>query len=305
MMGLMLCTGFVYIATFLLKGNVCLYVSYLLYLLAPKMSFFTYTAKRAIAAFAILTSVVGAPALAAAPEYVFKLSVAGLKAEGALTPPPAPQEAYAATLSTPSFPTVLMTERSTGIAVLRNTGTEVLTIGAISAESVTSDWGSFQFMETTCGSSLAPGANCNVTVQFVPWDEAQFTGGLMVSTSAGQRQVTLSATAIAGHVTYSSDLVSFGSVAVGSTVTRTLTITNTGQGAIPMHEMTVFNPSVSYDAVSDYTVAHNCGSSIAVGAVCTITLQFTPEVVGTSPRSLLVNHEGVGPYRVAISGAGL
>ena len=71
--------------------------------------------------------------------------------------------------------------------------------------------------------------------------------------------------------------VTFGSQAVGTTsAAQTNTVTNVGNSTVGISsiELAGTNPS-------DFAQSTNCGSTIAAGASCTITVTFQPTATGT------------------------
>jgi hypothetical protein len=99
-------------------------------------------------------------------------------------------------------------------------------------------------------------------------------------------------------VTVTPTALNFGSVATGSTS--------------PAQTVTVSNPTGSAAAVSsisssgDFAQTNNCGSSIAAGASCTVSVTFTPTAGGAASGSLSVASSAPGgPLTVALSGTGV
>ncbi len=90
---------------------------------------------------------------------------------------------------------------------------------------------------------------------------------------------------------------SFGSVTLGNSSLGTdFVLTNTGEGAIGITNIA---------ATGDFSPTNNCGSSLALGATCTITVVFSPTATGLRTGSLSVTtNTGVGGYSVSLSGTG-
>jgi uncharacterized protein len=91
--------------------------------------------------------------------------------------------------------------------------------------------------------------------------------------------------------------VSFGSSAVGvATAGQVFTFTNTGETTIAI---------TSVSTTGDFAQSNNCGTSLAIGATCTINVVFTPKAVGTRSGTLqLVSNSTAGTYSSALSGTG-
>ncbi|MDX6229953.1 MAG: hypothetical protein QOI76_3343 [Frankiales bacterium] len=183
----------------------------------------------------------------------------------------------------------------TQTVTVSNTGTAA---AAVSGVSVTGD-----FAQTnTCGSSLAAGASCSVSVTFHPTASGPRTGTLTVTSNAtnSPTNVALSGTgATTGTATLSTSpsSLTFASTAVGSaSAAQSVTVSNTGTAAA----------SVSSVAVSgDYTQTNTCGSSIAAGGSCTVSVTFRPSASGTRTGSLTVTSSATSsPNNVALTGTG-
>lgn len=91
--------------------------------------------------------------------------------------------------------------------------------------------------------------------------------------------------------------VSFGNSAVGmATAGQVFTFTNTGETTIAITRVST---------TGDFGQSNNCGTSLAIGATCTINVIFTPKSVGTRGGTLqLVSNSTVGTYSSALTGTG-
>ena len=128
-------------------------------------------------------------------------------------------------------------------------------------------------------STLAAGASCSFSVSFVPVTAGALTGTVFaqgVSTDGLTTAQTLSYMlgygAGAGSLTMSGALVSgaplsFGIVPSGQTVSQTITLTNTGSGAMTVRRISSGPPFLS---------TNTCGATLAAGASCIVTLTYAP-----------------------------
>jgi ASPM-SPD-2-Hydin domain-containing protein/WD40 repeat protein len=83
-------------------------------------------------------------------------------------------------------------------------------------------------------------------------------------------------------VTVDLSSLDFGTVAVGASATRTVTLTNTGHGAKTISSVTVTGTTA-------FTVtANTCGASLAAGASCTMTVTFTPTTTAAVTGQLVI-----------------
>jgi hypothetical protein len=184
---------------------------------------------------------------------------------------------------------------------LTNTGTASLTVTSIAVTG--SNVGDFA-QTNTCGSSVAAGANCTLTVTFTPSAAGSRAASLSISDNAtGSPQVvSLSGTGTAPAANLSATSLSFGNQNVGTTgVAQTLTLTNTGNTSL-----TVTSIAVTGSNAGDFAQTNTCGSSVAAGANCTLTVTFTPSAAGNRAASLSISNNAIGsPQLVALSGTGI
>jgi hypothetical protein len=177
-----------------------------------------------------------------------------------------------------------------------NPGGTAATVSSVSA--------SAPFAETnTCGGSIAAGGSCTVSVTYKPTATGASTGTLSVASSAPSSPLTvaLTGTGVSGAtaLTASPTSVSFGSVAVGSTsAAQTVTVTNPGSSAAT---------GVSVSTAAPFAESNNtCGSSIAAGGSCTVSVSYAPTAAGASTGTLSVASSAPGsPLSVALSGTGV
>ena len=89
----------------------------------------------------------------------------------------------------------------------------------------------------------------------------------------------------------------FGSQPVGTqSAAQTVTLTNTGTGVLR---------GMSVAASPQFTATSSCGTSLAAGAHCTISVKFAPTLQGILLGSLTVQDDGAGsPHTVSLSGVG-
>ncbi len=104
--------------------------------------------------------------------------------------------------------------------------------------------------------------------------------------------------------TLSPSTLTFASTHVGSTsTTQTVTVKNTGSTALALT-----NGGIAFtgaNASSFTKAATTCSSSLAVGASCTITVEFKPAAAGALSAKLSVADNAVGsPQTVALNGTG-
>jgi hypothetical protein len=149
---------------------------------------------------------------------------------------------------------------------------------------------------------VAAGGSCTVTVTAKSSGNGAFSGNLALASNAsnGAVSVPLSGTvaAAAPAVTASPSAVSFGSQTIGApAATQTVTLANKGNVALALNGIAVSGAATV--AIANKT----CGTSLAVGASCTVTLSFAPTAAGAAAATLAVT-SNAAPLQVTISGTG-
>ena len=78
--------------------------------------------------------------------------------------------------------------------------------------------------------------------------------------------------------------VAFGSRAASTiSTTETATLTNAGNATLSLSSIQVTGPNPG-----DFSSTNSCGSSVAAGANCTISVTFQPTVTGTRTAAVTV-----------------
>ncbi len=149
--------------------------------------------------------------------------------------------------------------------------------------------------------TLAEGASCTVTVTFTPSALGTRAATLTVTnTSASDADQTVALTGVGvAEISASASLLDFGNVDVGqSSAAQAVTITNGTTTAIAL---------TGFNITGDYTETTTCGSSLAGGASCIVSVVFKPTATGTRPGSLVVStgNARVASLTVALTGNGV
>ena len=181
------------------------------------------------------------------------------------------------TPATGAFGSVPVGTTSTAqVFTLANTGGTSATITSIAASTNYAQ-------TTTCGTSLAAGAKCTVSVTFSPVVLLSSTGTLTVVTSASATALTANLTGSgSAQATLSPASATFASTVIGKPgAAQVFTLANVSGAAIALGTGAV--------AVSgDYTQTNNCGTSLAAGASCTVSVVFAPTASGSRTGTLTV-----------------
>jgi Tol biopolymer transport system component len=95
--------------------------------------------------------------------------------------------------------------------------------------------------------------------------------------------------------------LSFGRQTVNTTsAAQTVKVTNVSSAAVPITSVALQGTNAG-----QFARTHNCGSSLAAGASCTVAVVFKPTATGTKTATLNVNGSGGGLRSVALSGTGI
>jgi len=207
-----------------------------------------------------------------------------------IIPPTAP----AITLSATSLifgNQLIGTTSATQTVTLTNTGNATLTITSITA--------SGDFAQTNnCGTSVAAGAGCAISVTFTPATAGQRTGGVTISSNASGSPpvITLTGTGVSPGLALSATVLAFPSQAVGTTsVPQTVTVTNTGSTTLAISGVA---------ASGDFAQSNNCGS-LSSGASCVISITFTPTAAGNRVGSVTITSNSTSsPNVITLTGTG-
>lgn len=200
-------------------------------------------------------------------------------------------------------PQTVKTTSAAMVVTLSNTGSAALAITGIGI----SGTAAAEFAETnTCGSTLAAAGTCTVNVTFTPAVAGARSAQLEITdNAAGSPQgVALSGTGTANATpiaTLSPASLAFPSQTVGTTSTAVpVTLSNTGGALLALTSI-----GISGVNAAEFAQTNTCGSSLAAGANCTVSISFTPAAAGVRSAQLQVADNAAGsPHTVALTGNG-
>jgi len=183
---------------------------------------------------------------------------------------------------------------------LTNTGGAALSINSITITGT--NVGDFS-QTNSCGSSVAAGAFCTVSVTFTPTATGARSASVSITdNAAGSPQtITLSGTGILPTVSLSPATLTFATQNLNSTsAAQPITLTNSGSALL-----TISSISITGANAGDFAQTNTCGSTLAAGASCAISVTFTPTASGSRSASVSIADSAAGsPQSVAISGTG-
>jgi len=226
----------------------------------------------------------------------------GSSSSGSSSPPP-PPPAPVVSLSPTSLTFSQQNTGTTSAAqpvTLSNIGNASLSISSIAIGGTNSG----DFVQTnTCGSSVAAGANCTIGVTFTPSATGSRSASLSITDNASGSPQTVSLTGTGVQlpvVSLSPASLTFGPENMGlTTAPQTVTLSNTGYALL-----SISNIAISY--VGDWIDFHetnNCGSSVPVGANCTISVTFSPSVTGSVHSAVAItDNASDSPQAINLNG---
>lgn len=173
--------------------------------------------------------------------------------------------------------TPLFQKSAAQTVTLTNTGSAALSISSIAIST-----GNYtEFSETnTCGTSVAAGANCAISVIFMPLLYGTRTSSLIVTDSASTspQSVALSGMGMGPAVTLSATVVTFGpQLATTTSAAQMVTLTNSGDAPLTFASITL---------IGTFAETNTCPSgsaTLATGSSCTFSITFTPLAGSDSP----------------------
>jgi hypothetical protein len=164
------------------------------------------------------------------------------------------------------------------------------------------DPGEFTITNNGCGSALAKGTYCTVTLTFTPAALGTRTASLAVSDDANPNagSAALSGVGVAGKLTITPLTWSFGNVIAGATsVAKTTSVKNINSVALHID---------SVMASGDFSIkSDTCsGNDLAPAATCTIGAVFSPTQTGARSANLTITDDALNsPQSVALTGTGI
>lgn len=205
------------------------------------------------------------------------------------------QPAVVLSPATLAYPTQLIfTASAPQTVTLTNTGNQALSVTSITTT------GNFS-QTNTCGTSLAPGVSCTISVTFRPLSKGPLTGMLSVTDNAPGSPQTVSLAGTGTYVRLQPTSLSLGTQPVGTmSLPRKITLSNKGSMPLGIASITIAGAGAG-----DFAQTNTCGSRVAAGASCFITVTFTPTAKGRRTADVSISDNGGGsPQLVGLTGTG-
>ena len=188
---------------------------------------------------------------------------------------------------------VINTTSASKVITLTNTGTVPVAINNVATI------GDFAVSANTCGSALAVGKKCKISVAFTPTQLGLSTGTLTITDNAANspQTVALSGTGVP-PVTLSPASATYPKRIVGTTSpAKTFTLTN---------YQSITLDSIALGTTGDFAVsATTCATSLPARGKCKISVTFTPTGTGTRTGQLTVSDSASNsPQTSSLTGTG-
>jgi hypothetical protein len=148
-----------------------------------------------------------------------------------------------------------------------------------------------------CPPTLAAGASCSIDVTYSPTNPGAHTTTLKVYSDApgSPTDVALKGIGLQPSASVSPTSVWFGTIAVGTTASKTVTISNTGNDVLTVGSISV---------PSGFSQGNDCANGVAAGGTCSIVVTFAPTSGGGTfggVMNITSNSPG-SPHQVTIEG---
>jgi hypothetical protein len=154
----------------------------------------------------------------------------------------------------------------------------------------------------TCPTTLASGQNCTITVTFTPTVAGTQNSAVTLKDNcpgSPKQTISLTGTGETLALGFTPGSLNLGSVAVGSSITQSATLTN--DGAAPVN---ITGYSIS-PADGTFTQTNNCPATLNVQQSCTFQVTFTPPDVFTYNATLSVTNSAGAAATLPLTGTGL
>jgi hypothetical protein len=177
-----------------------------------------------------------------------------------------------------------------------NGGPAPLGIGKISvadADAGGHDRHNFHVKNQCSNKPIAPGAACEISVQFTPTGLGAHPATLTIVNDApdGPLQVTLTGTAEGGQLAVNPASLGFSGTAGGRSEPQTLTLTNGGTKSLALSKVSIsgggFAGAFGQGESREFAIVSNdCGPTLDPTQSCAVAVSFTPQKVGSANGKL-------------------
>jgi hypothetical protein len=185
---------------------------------------------------------------------------------------------------------------------VKNIGTSTLTISGVSLTLGPGTKSGDFTIGNGCSSRLTAGSSCTIKTFSHPDQVGTLSATLNIADNAAgsPQQVSLQTTVINPWASISPYQLNFGTVEVGHSSTKEVTVTNTGTTALDISRV-----GVTGTDAGDFTPTNHCPSSLAPTDSCTIEVKFAPSATGSRTADLtVIDNAKTSPQRAPLLGKG-
>ena len=171
---------------------------------------------------------------------------------------------------------------------------------------------SFLIQPSSCTAAVAPGMSCTIPFIFTPLAVQDYSATVTFQPQSAAcsgcplsiypaQTFTVTGTGITPAASLTPASMTFTATTDGTTSAPQIgTLTNNGSAPL-----TVLNILIGGSSPNDYSQTNNCGTLLAVGASCTISVTFTPANPGSYPATLTVSdNDPASPQTISLTGSG-
>jgi Abnormal spindle-like microcephaly-assoc'd, ASPM-SPD-2-Hydin len=194
-----------------------------------------------------------------------------------------------------AFGNVSVGSSGTQTVTLTNAGTGTMTV-----TSATPSGTGFSMSGAGMPMTINAGSSASFSAIFAPTAAGAATGSISIVSNApgSPAAIALSGTGMQGQVAASPSSVNFGSIAVGSNGTQSITVTNSGTASVTISSATVSGAGLSISGLSTPL-------TLGAGLSTTFSAKFAPTSAGSANGSIsIVSNAPNSPTTIALSGTG-
>lgn len=182
------------------------------------------------------------------------------------------------------------------LVIMNHSTSQTMTVENIQVTGDASD-----FTVTGCsGAKIAPQQSCPMNVSFVPTQVGPRTATITITDTNPTSPQTVTLTGVGSELSFTSVLLFTTWQQIGTSSTKSLTFTNMGT-TIPIVIDSVLQVGGDYQILTS-----TCQGSIAPGASCSMTVQFTPSTGGPRWGQIDITDSDPGsPHQVRLEGNGI
>ena len=207
------------------------------------------------------------------------------------------QSGLGITPTTFSYGSIVDGQTKSQTFTLTNTGNASLTISQLTVSGA-----GYSVSGLTTPKTIAAGGSTTFSAVFAPTTAGSLNGTITISSNAPNSPATiaLSGTGVASTVTLSASptSLSFGNVNAGSSSTKSVTLTNTGNASVTISQITVGAKDVSQTGVTTPV-------TLTPGQTQTMNVKFSPTAAETVTGNVTVTNSQGGSTVISVSGTGL